>query len=583
MSFNTGEVEILSSSISAQPCLFSLCDIQFATNEFDDKLVVGQGGFGRVNKGRIRIFRKLIMLWRSNGWILCLTRENEFRGEIEMLSKLRHRHLVPLIGYCDDNKEMILVYKYIPHGNLYDHLHKAKTPLSWIQRLQIAIGAGCRLNYLHTGDDIELGIIHRPTNQSFVDASEKGTFGYVDPEYFYTRKLTKETNVYAFGVVLFELLSGRLPVDISYGEEQCSSVSVPKQRPTMTEVVASLHTVLRLQEKHDNSVDSLRTVGFTWRIRKYLVSTTKQNSDQSGTSLPKSLGNNTDGSHLVERPHLHAKLVAKDVRLFTYGELEQATWNFGFDACLGVGTHGTVYKGWVDNTTNLPCKHDTGLLVSIIRLHSYTLLDLKMLKEFSHPNLVKFIGYCLFEDHHLSRAIAQLPLVTKVKIAVEIARGIRFLHVTEYDASIRLHEGGTIGYDITKLVHGHYPQSSRKFNGLDDGDYYPESEVVTGEQIFSESKLEKIDFFWRQRQGMSLSATAEICFEICNDVDSESKILKLLKKWLMIIKISLFNTDVLQCIDTAIGLQEVINEVSTVRTRKQFKLLVLSENESLYC
>ncbi|GKC27836.1 probable receptor-like protein kinase isoform X1 [Tanacetum coccineum] len=630
MSFNTGEAEILSSSSSAQSCrLFSLSDIQFATNDFDDKLVVGRGGFGRVYKGRIRIRKTnhLVAIKRLDS--MSDQGELEFRAETEILSKLRHPHLVPLIGYCDDNKEMILVYKYIPHGTLYDHLHKAKTPLSWIQRLQIAIGAGCGLNYLHTGDDIEQGIIHRdvkssnilldkeweamfsdfglskigPTNQSFVDASVKGTFGYLDPEYFYTRKLTKATDVYAFGVVLFELLSGRLPVDISYGEEQCSLVrwaqkcckkrkfeqmvdlkirgtmfpkclrqfaqiadrcllSVPKQRPTMTEVVASLHAVLRLQEKHDNSVDSLHTMGFTWRIHKYLVSTTKQNSDQSGTSLPKSLGNNMDGGDIVERPHQHAELVAKDVKLFTYGELECATWNFGFDTCLGVGTHGTVYKGWVDNTTNLPCKHDTGLLVSVIRLHSYELLDLKMLKEFSHPNLVKFIGYCLFEDqlflvhefmlngnfedHLLSRAIAQLPLVTKVKIAVEIARGIRFLHVTEYDTSIRLHEGGTIGisrlnrhkilfdedftvklagYDITKLVHGHYPQSSRKFNGLVDGDYYPGS----GEQIFSESKLEKIDLFWRQRQGISLSATAEICFEICNDVDSESKMLKLLK------------------------------------------------------
>ncbi|PWA43492.1 serine/threonine/dual specificity protein kinase, catalytic domain-containing protein [Artemisia annua] len=353
----------------------------------------------------------------------------------------------------------------------------------------------------------------------------------------------------------------------------------------MTEVVASLHVVLELQEKYGNSVNSLGTMGFTWRIHKYLVSTTKHNSDQSGTSLPKSLENNREGGNLLERPHRHVELVAKDVKLFKYGELKSATRNFGFDTCIGVGTHGTVYEGWVDNTTNLPCKHDTGLLVSVIRLHSYKLLDLEMLKEFSHPNLVEFIGYCLFEeqlflvhefmlngnfeDQLLSGAIAQLPLVTKVKIAVGIARGIRFLHVTEQDVCTHVHEGGTIGmshlnrrkilfdedftvklagYDITKIVHGHYPQSSLNFNGLVDGDYYPGcdplvlqsnlsgfkvifAEVVTGEQISSESKLKKIDLIWRQRRGRSLSSIAEICFGICNDVDSESNMLKVLKKY----------------------------------------------------
>ncbi|KAK9054959.1 hypothetical protein SSX86_026038 [Deinandra increscens subsp. villosa] len=320
--------------------LFSLSEIQSATGDFDDELAIGQGGFGKVYKGEISS--------AEGGHVVAIKRldstssqgESEFRAEIETLSKLRHCHLVPLIGYCHDNREMILVYKYMPNGSLDFHLRKAETSLDWVQRIKIAIGAARGLDYLHTGVGTRHGIIHRdikssnilldenwealisdfglskigPTNQqvSYVDASVKGTFGYLDPEFFYTNKLTRKTDVYAFGVVLFELLSGRLPVDIRHGEEQCSLVrwaqkcvkerkldqmvdpnmrgnispkclrhftqiayrcllSVPKERPTMTELVASLQASLELQQTHDNSANSLGSIGFTWKIHKYFT------------------------------------------------------------------------------------------------------------------------------------------------------------------------------------------------------------------------------------------------------------------------------------------------------------------------
>ncbi|XP_076885461.1 putative serine/threonine-protein kinase PBL28, partial [Bidens hawaiensis] len=249
----TGESEKSSSMISSHPCrLFSLAELQSATKNFDDELVIGKGGFGKVYKGQIygeetdhAVAIKRLDSMSDQG-------ELEFRAEIDMLSTLRHCHLVSLIGYCHENKEMILVYEYMPNGTLYHHLHKEDTPLSWMTRLKIAIGAARGLDYLHTGVGTQNGVIHRdmkssnilldknwaamisdfglsrisPTNQSisFVEASVKGTFGYLDPEYFYTRKLTRKTDVYAFGVVLFELVSGRLPVDERYGEDKCNLV-----------------------------------------------------------------------------------------------------------------------------------------------------------------------------------------------------------------------------------------------------------------------------------------------------------------------------------------------------------------------
>ncbi|GKB60028.1 kinase RLK-Pelle-CrRLK1L-1 family protein [Tanacetum coccineum] len=243
-------------STSTYPCLrFTLAEIQSATKNFDHELCIGKGGFGKVYKGQFssEVAGHFVAIKRLDS--MSNQGEPEFKAELEIHSKLRHCHLVPLIGYCDDNKEMILIYKYMPHGALSHHLHKAKTPLSWAQRLKIAVGAGCGLHYLHT--HAGNGIIHRdvkssnilldenweamisdfglskpgPTNQSksYVDASVKGTFGYLDPEYFYTGKLKMETDVYAFGVVLFELLSGRLAVDERYGEDHCSLVRWAQQ------------------------------------------------------------------------------------------------------------------------------------------------------------------------------------------------------------------------------------------------------------------------------------------------------------------------------------------------------------------
>ncbi|MFS7966399.1 putative protein kinase RLK-Pelle-CrRLK1L-1 family [Helianthus anomalus] len=160
-----------SSPTSAHPFrLFSLAEIQYATKNFDDKLVIGQGGFGKVFKGYISS--------EEVGHVVAIKRldsmsdqgEPEFRAEIDMLSKLRHCHLASLIGYCNENKEKILVYEYMSNGTLYHHLHKADAPLSWLTRLNIAIGAARGLAYLHTSR-----VIHRDVKSSNILLDENRT------------------------------------------------------------------------------------------------------------------------------------------------------------------------------------------------------------------------------------------------------------------------------------------------------------------------------------------------------------------------------------------------------------------------
>ncbi|GJZ97494.1 putative serine/threonine/dual specificity protein kinase, catalytic domain-containing protein [Tanacetum coccineum] len=237
---------------SEHPCRrFSLAEIQLATNNFDPETIIGKGGFGKVYKGFID----------DGGTRTTVAIKREFN-------------------------EMMFVYEYISGGDLAKCLHKVdgksiQTPLSWVERLKICIGAAHALDYLHTGIGVKNRIIHKdvkssnillyenmaakvsdlglskigPVDQSctHVSTDVKGTFGYLDLNYFMTGRLTRKSDVYSFGVVLLEVLCGRPAVDPSLDER---GLTRPKDRPTMSEVVVDLEAALALQERGEYLVRS---------------------------------------------------------------------------------------------------------------------------------------------------------------------------------------------------------------------------------------------------------------------------------------------------------------------------------------
>lgn len=222
------------------------------TNNFSDENVLGRGGFGIVYKGELHDGTKIAVKRMESG-VMGTKGLKEFQAEIAVLTKVRHRHLVALLGYCINGNERLLVYEYMPQGTLSQHLfewREYKThPLSWKQRVSIALDVGRGVEYLHSlaqqsfihrdlkpsnillGDDMrakvaDFGLVKSaPDGKYSVETRLAGTFGYLAPEYAATGRVTTKVDVYAFGVVLMELITGRKALDETMPDDRSHLVT----------------------------------------------------------------------------------------------------------------------------------------------------------------------------------------------------------------------------------------------------------------------------------------------------------------------------------------------------------------------
>uniref|UniRef100_A0A453FIE8 non-specific serine/threonine protein kinase n=1 Tax=Aegilops tauschii subsp. strangulata TaxID=200361 RepID=A0A453FIE8_AEGTS len=209
-------------------------ELAAAADGFSEANLLGQGGFGHVYKGTVNGQEVAIKKLRAGSG----QGHREFRAEVDIISRVHHKNLVSLVGFCIHAEQRLLVYEYVPNKTLESHLHhgSGRATLDWPRRWKIAVGSAKGLAYLH--EDCHPKIIHRDikaanilldynyepkvadfglakcqeAEHTAVSTRVMGTFGYLAPEYYATGKVTDRSDVYSFGVMLLELITGRKPI-----------------------------------------------------------------------------------------------------------------------------------------------------------------------------------------------------------------------------------------------------------------------------------------------------------------------------------------------------------------------------------
>lgn len=216
----------------AGPRKFSYKDLVSATNRFSSHRKLGEGGFGAVYEGNLKEINTMVAVKKLSGD--SRQGKNEFLNEVKIISKLRHRNLVQLIGWCNEKNEFLLIYELVPNGSLNSHLFgKRPNLLSWDIRYKIGLGLASALLYLH--EEWDQCVLHRDIKASNIMLDSEfnvklgdfglarlmnhelgshttglaGTFGYMAPEYVMKGSASKESDIYSFGIVLLEIVTGR--------------------------------------------------------------------------------------------------------------------------------------------------------------------------------------------------------------------------------------------------------------------------------------------------------------------------------------------------------------------------------------
>jgi serine/threonine protein kinase len=224
------------------PKRFSFKELAHATNNFNDEEKLGQGGFGGVYRGFLRDLNSFVAVKRvSKGSKQGI---KEYASEVKIISRLGHRNLVQLIGWCHERGELLLVYEFMPNRSLDTHLFTGESLLIWAMRYKVAQGLASALLYLH--EEWEQCVVHRDIKSSnimldsdfnaklgdfglarLVDHMKEsqttvlaGTMGYMAPECVTTGKASKESDVYSFGIVALEIACGRKPIKHNAPEDQ---------------------------------------------------------------------------------------------------------------------------------------------------------------------------------------------------------------------------------------------------------------------------------------------------------------------------------------------------------------------------
>ncbi|GJW56713.1 kinase-like domain, phloem protein 2-like protein [Tanacetum coccineum] len=404
--------------------------------------------------------------------------EQGFIAEIETLTSCKHENIISLLGFCyEGNGAMILVYEHASKGSLESYLGSSDkmTNLTWVERLNICLDIAHGLNYIHNNTDHgKQKMIHRdiksdnillgdnwkakiadfglskfhPANQSastFYTSMIAGTYVYLDPEYQKDGKLSKKSDIYSFGVVLLEILTGRLAYDSVYTKVNGKGIAPIARDHYKTKTIIEIvdHKIKEESNEHvfslskgpnKESLDifleiAFRCVAETQAQRPIIEVVIKE--------LKKALNSQENNKD-------NLKLSLEDVKL--------ATQDFSQDNIIGHGDFGNVYRGVVTHGHGHNIIAAKRLYRKSVAKDAEFMTELEILMEYKHENVVGLVGYCDEEDEKMivyecaSRGSLDkylsddsLTWVMRLKICIDIAVGLEFLHGTVASQEMVIH------------------------------------------------------------------------------------------------------------------------------------------------
>ncbi|PWA83408.1 protein kinase-like domain, Phloem protein 2-like protein [Artemisia annua] len=476
-------------------------DLKLATDNFNKRYCIGSGGYGMVYKADLNLIdlQNLSSMERKNKDVLpkkrttvaikqIFNRQDElgkqgFLGEIELLTSCKHPNVVSLLGFSSKDREMFLVYEFLVNGSLDDYLGSTekKINLTWNQRIQICLDIAEGLKYLHTNMEGKPRIIHRdiksanvlldenwnakiadfglskfhPANQpasTILTNIVAGTEVYLDPEYSTTGKYKRESDIYSFGVVLFEILSGRLAYDSVYLTENSKGLA-PIARRRFNEGT--------LKELIDNKMmeeDGERMFTLNRGPNQESFNTFSKIAYQC---LAETQAKRPSIEVIIEELYNALKFQGETTVLsrFQLSDIVRATENFAEKYRIGSDAHGMVYKADLDqlqnktspskgtNNGDQPRKRESVAIKCISSTENGQeeerfFAEIEMRTSYKHPNIVSLLGFCdegspmiLVYEHAYNRSLddylrgnARLTWVQRLHMCLDIARGLDHIH-----------------------------------------------------------------------------------------------------------------------------------------------------------
>ncbi|KAL8265253.1 hypothetical protein R6Q59_023383 [Mikania micrantha] len=464
--------------------------IVIATNDFDEKYHIGSGGFGKVYKAELDLsnietcYGKKLRRCNSSTllYTVAIKRievKNYNQGdevlcaELDVLHQCEDPNIVTLLAYYEDDKEMLLVCEYASNGSLEHQLESTNKEISfrqWTQRLKICIDIAKGLEYLHTKTQAKKEIVHRDIKSGNILLFENmkakiadfglskvhvgkestintnrlaGTDCYIDPEYSKTLRLKKASDIYSFGVVLFEIFSGKLAYDNTYKMQNHKGLAPIARRHFINE---TLEEILDAE-----LMDEASELGLILNVKP-----DKDSLDVFSKIAYQCLSKSQDKRPKIKaiiqdlKKALHLQENRMTTIKFSLEDIKRGTNNFSDDKCILKGGHEMLYQGTVQDP-NGHININVLLKRFVDQEHGF-LKEFEVLFKYKHENIIGLVGYSKEMDEriivykHASKGCLNSYLndtsfswIQRLKVCMDIARGLKFLHEGDVGQDVMIH------------------------------------------------------------------------------------------------------------------------------------------------